>query len=468
MFTIEGKYTNALVTIDQVEEACVNQIYTAVNHPAFTNPIAIMIDTHAGNSGPVGFTMPITDRIVPNVVGVDIGCAILAVRLDCRDVDVKKVDKLIQKAIPTGFDTHNEGVATRTEMDDLYNKVNLSIRSIEGRFGPSGQIVDEGWFHMLCKKIGMDPLRATGSLGTLGGGNHFVEVGVDDTGYHWLMVHSGSRKLGESVCRYHQNIAKAALDHKRNTELRSRIEEIQKTSPHREVATRIAEAKSVLGLSGSDMAGLEYLEGDLARNYLVDMAFAQAYAHVNRKVMVRLILENALKGSRIEETIESVHNYVDMDDMIIRKGAIASYIGRKMVVPLNMRDGTLICEGKSNPDWNHSSPHGAGRLMSRTAAKSTLNLDEALAGMAAAGVYTTSLNRNSLDEAPGAYKDSAMIERAIAPTATVLGRIRPILNIKDCGAGASWKEKRAAKKDREKNRNRELDERAYAKMKKIR
>jgi RNA-splicing ligase RtcB len=274
------------------------------------------------------------------------------------------------------------------------------------------------------------------------------EIGQSDTGY-WLTVHSGSRKFGEKICMFHQNIAKKELEHKRTVLLADQILKITKQYKGQQIADEIAKVKKELGIDYDyNISGMEYLEGQNAMNYFFDMILAQQYAKYNRAIMMRIVLNNVFKESTQLDMIESVHNYIDFNDLIIRKGAIRSYVGERSLIPLNMEDGMLIVEGKSNPEWNYSMNHGSGRLMSRSKAKEVLNLDEMKQGMSDAGVYSSSLNKGTLDEAKGAYKPTELIEQAIEPTATILERVKPILNIKDSSDQMSWKERRKQLKNK--------------------
>jgi RNA-splicing ligase RtcB len=326
------------------------------------------------------------------------------------------------------------------------------------------------WFHQKIKQIQVDPQRAINSIGTLGGGNHFLEVGESNLGGYWVTIHSGSRKFGENICRYHQIVAKKTLEHNRNNILQLAINQImfENKNDQTKIQSEIDRVKKNLGLNFDiDIKGLEFLSGTEAMDYLFDMIFAQQYARVSRKTMGEIIMNNVFKGQTISDKIDSVHNYIDFNDLIIRKGAIQSYTGVRSVIPFNMEDGLLIVEGKSNPEWNFSAPHGAGRLMSRTKAKEVLSLEDMKNGMESAGVYSTSINKHTLDEAKGAYKSSEIIELAIEPTATIIERVKPILNIKDCSNDMSWKERRNEKKKREELRGKEKNDIAYRKMKKI-
>jgi RNA-splicing ligase RtcB len=277
----------------------------------------------------------------------------------------------------------------------------------------------EKWFKTKCKQIGMDYNKAINSAGTLGGGNHFLEIGSYDD-KSCVTIHSGSRNLGKRICDYWQEQAEK---YKYQDKVKKLIQEAVTQEQKKELQNKIKEITNADKMEKN----LEYLTGDEAVEYLFDMIFAQEYARINRLTMLKLI-QNIVKAEIIE-TIESVHNYIDFEDMIIRKGAIKSYIGQKMVIPFNMRDGILICEGKSNPEWNYSAPHGAGRVYSRSKAKQVLSLDQFKEEMKE--VFSTSVGRSTLDESPMAYKDSKIIEQAIEPTAKILHRIKPIINLKD-------------------------------------
>ena len=311
-----------------------------------------------------------------------------------------------------------------------------------------------------CKEIGIRQ-DAEMAIGTLGSGNHFIEVGKSvNTGDIWITIHCGSRNFGKEICDFHQNKAKKILDFKRNVGLRDKIVEIRKKSVPTEIEANIKQAKKELGLDFTDINinGMEFLEGQDAMNYLLDMIFTQQYAKFNRK----RIYENILKvlGSKDKEMIECVHNYINFEDMIIRKGSISSYVGEKMIIPFNMADGLLICEGKSNPEWNFSAPHGAGRLMSRGEANRNVDLEKFKYLMK--GIVSTSVGKSTLDEAPQVYKDPKMIEAAIAPTATVIDRVKPILNLKDGGDSMTWKERKEKQKV---EKSRDLNRREMRKMK---
>jgi len=446
MIEIIGKYTTAVVMIDDVEEACLNQVYGMVSHPAFTNPIRIMPDTHAGKGSVIGFTMELSDKIVPNVVGVDIGCGMLSFKVGRPSSHLRDIDHEIKRSIPTGTYMHDRFMATPDDFTEMFSAASLScklfVMEYNKKFGTSYEPMkyDPIAFERLMRKIGVDRARVMNSIGTLGGGNHFIEMGVDGDGQYWVTIHTGSRKFGESVCRYHQDHAKKLLEHRRKVELAEGIREITKTHSDApaKIEPAIASLKESLGLNfGTDINDMEFLTGQDAMEYFFDMIIAQKYAELSRKVIRRIILSNAFGVDDDVESIECVHNYIDFHDMVIRKGAIRAYSSELSIIPFNMEDGMLIVRGKDNADWNCSAPHGAGRLMSRSRAKDVLSLDDMKDGMKKAGVYSSSLCMNTLDEAKGAYKPAALIESLVSPTVDVVYKIRPVLNIKDSSAEMS-------------------------------
>lgn len=470
MIEIKGRYTTAIITIDDVEEECVNQLFRMVNHVAFDSPVRIMPDTHAGKGSVIGFTMPFGVKLIPNVVGVDIGCGMLCAKIgDKLAITLKELDDRIRRDIPMGINTHEKAFKFNSNdkfsfdkhfpWQDLNDEMLAFIRAYNEKFGTNYSYYEYDYrdFGTLCNKIGMKPNRAELSIGTLGGGNHFMEVSkAESDGSIWVTIHSGSRNFGKMICEYHQEKAKKILDRNRNEVLRTRIEDItNNTEDKTKIASLISEAKKELGLDFDfDIKGMEFLEGGAAFEYLIDMLVAQKYAQFNRKMMLNIVCE-ILGGIKPKDSIESIHNFIDFRDFIIRKGAIRSYVGERMIIPFNMRDGILVCEGKSNAEWNNSAPHGAGRLMSRSKAKDSIDIDRFKKQME--GIYSTSVCKGTLDEAPDAYKDSKMIEAAIEPTAKITDRLKPLLNIKDKNSGPSFKERKEEKKRRqERNALREL------------
>lgn len=367
MIRIRGKYNEAVVFTDTLEPIAEKQIETLCDQP-FTegSSIRIMPDVHAGAGCTIGTTMTIEDKAVPNLVGVDIGCGMETVRLAEEDVSPEALDRAIRKRIPAGFAVRKKPHEYEEHMD--WNE----LRCLEG--GRKN------------KAFKLD--RARLSMGTLGGGNHFIELNRDEEGRLYLVVHSGSRNIGLQVAQHYQRLAAAA----------------QPSLPR----------------------DLAYLEGDALADYLHDMQLMQRFADWNRQAMVDEIVR-AL-GLTVEERITTIHNYIDLPTRMLRKGAVSAQKGEKLLIPMNMRDGSLLCEGLGNPEWNESAPHGAGRLMSRNEARRTLSV-EALQAMMH-GVYTTSLGRDTLDESPQAYKPMEEIVRQIGDTVLLRHRLKPLYNFK--------------------------------------
>ena len=365
MIELKGKYNEAVVFTDNAEPTAVNQIQHLLDQEFVSgSKIRIMPDVHAGMGCTIGTTMTITDKVVPNLVGVDIGCGMETALLKDKRIEMQQMDKAIHEYIPSGF----------------------SLRSTPHHFNDDIDLTE-----LHCAKY-VDLKNAELALGTLGGGNHFIEVDKDEEGQCYLVVHSGSRNLGKRAAEYYQNLAADSLDRKNK---------------------------------GADRV-LAYLEGELLESYLHDMAIIQQYADLNRKAIVKEI-ERRVK-LKIVEQFTTVHNYIDLDTMILRKGAISAKAGERVLIPMNMRDGGLICVGKGNADWNNSAPHGAGRLMSRSDAKESITLSQFEKSMK--GIYSSTVNRSTIDEAPFAYKPMEEIISNIAPTADIVKVIKPMYNFK--------------------------------------
>ena len=368
MLELKGKYNEAKVFTDVVDEASISQIILLLNQE-FTSgsKIRMMPDVHAGAGCTVGTTMTITDKAVPNLVGVDIGCGIETIRIKEKHMELQKLDKLIYERIPSGF----------------------SVREKTHRYFDSFPLEE-----LFCyKKI--NPLRAEKSLGTLGGGNHFIEADKDEEGNIYLVIHSGSRHLGLEVANYYQEEGYQAL-------------------------CLAPQGQSKIPRT------LAYVEGELFKNYLHDMKLVQRFAELNRQAM----MDELVKGMKLHvvEQFTTVHNYIDTEAMVLRKGAVYAKAGETLLIPINMRDGSLICTGKGNDDWNQSAPHGAGRLMSRSAAKQSFTVSEFKKQMK--GIFTTSVSQETLDECPMAYKGMEDIIGNIKETAEITRRLQPIYNFK--------------------------------------
>ena len=389
----QGQYGKAKVMIDSIDQTTVSQIYNFLNHEAFTNPISIMPDTHAGAGAVIGFTMEMTDKVIPNVVGVDIGCGMLSENIGKRlftQISKKDLDINIRQLIPFGTSVHKTYQFNVNKHSPFWEEANYKLSSLilnfNNKYGTSyiHQEFNPDWLKKKCKDIDIEYDRVLNSVGTLGGGNHFIEVGESTkTGDYWITVHTGSRQFGFKIAKYWQTKA--------------------------------------------GKGALAFLENEDVFGYLVDMLFAQIYANENRNLIQNLIHHNITQED-VKESISCVHNFIDFDDFIIRKGAIRSYKGEKMIIPFNMEDGILICEGKSNKEWNYSAPHGAGRVGSRTWAKQNLDLNKAKENMENKNIYVSNIPH---DEIKDAYKDPKIIEDAIEPTATIIDRVKPVISIKD-------------------------------------
>jgi len=435
MFEVKGKYGTAKIMIDGVDEVTMSQIYAFLNHPAFINPISIMPDCHAGKGAVIGFTMPLGDKVIPNTIGVDLNCGVFTFNIGksiFRNVKRNELDRAIRRKIPFGYKVH------KIDMFDIndqkfWKEVNEEVRQFtmkfNKKFGTNYNPVEfsNDLLKIDCERTwGCNYDRVVKSIGTLGGGNHYIEIGIsENTGDYWVTIHSGSRNLGLSIANYWQKEARDILKYGIKKEYEAKLKEIIRNYDISAIEIEITALKAEY--EDKNVAkGLEYLEDEHMFCYLVDMIFAQKYAEKNREVMAKIIAD--LLDVEITESIESVHNYIDFNDFIIRKGAISSYKGQKMLVPFNQEDGMLICEGKSNEGWNFSAPHGAGRVGSRAWAKKNLSRKDARKRMNKKDIYSSTL---PLDETRDAYKKSSIIEDAIGPTAKILDRITPVLNLKD-------------------------------------
>ena len=399
MIEIIGQYNTAKCFATTVGDNAVEQIKAVCDTEAFAaSKIRIMPDVHAGKGCTIGTTMTVTDKIVPAMVGVDIGCGMFTVYLGKIDVDFEKVDEAAH-AIPCGRNVW-EG---RQERFDLTR--------------------------LRCYRSLKDSKRLERSLGTLGGGNHFIEIDVDEEGGKYLVIHSGSRNLGTQVAEFYQQLA-VDLNMGKEDYFRQREEIIttyKEQGRRGEIqATLKALEKEFKGKETSLPRDLCFLYGSFMEDYIHDVDICQQFAERNRAKMAEIILDRL--GWTTIETFQTIHNYIDVNEMILRKGAVSAKAGEKLLIPINMRDGSLVCVGKGNEDWNCSAPHGAGRLMSRAAAFERLTMAEYQAEME--GIYSTCVVPDTLDESPMAYKDMAEIIENIGPTAEILRQIKPVYNFK--------------------------------------
>lgn len=399
MFDIKGKVNTAVCYATVVEDEAIEQIRRMCDHE-FTegSKIRIMPDVHVGKGCTIGTTMTVIDKAVPNVVGVDIGCGMYTVKLEQQDIDPQKVDEAAH-FIPSGRNVW-EGRVERFDLMDLRCYRNLK-----------------------------DAKRLEKSLGTLGGGNHFIEIDSAPDGTKYLIIHSGSRNLGKQVAEYYQKLAvdlamgKGELFEKRQELIRTykeqgRRKEIQ---PILRAMEKEWQPKEL-----TMPADLCYLYGQYLEDYLHDVQICQQFAQRSREKMAEIILERT--GMSGADAFHTVHNYINTDEMILRKGAIAAHKDELVLIPINMRDGSVLARGKGNPDWNYSAPHGAGRIMSRSVAKNTLDMETYRKSME--GIYTTSVNSATLDEAPMAYKALEDIIDVIRESVDVIDILKPVYNFK--------------------------------------
>ena len=397
MLELKGRYNTAKVFTDVIDENAISQIIELLNQPLSEGQkIRIMPDVHAGAGCTIGTTMTITDKAVPNLVGVDIGCGMETVRIRESYIEVQQLDKLIRAQIPSGF----------------------NIRKKNHRYLDKIDLVGLYCFHHINLE------RAEKSLDTLGGGNHFIEADRGEDGTIYIVIHSGSRHLGLEVAKYYQEEAYKRLNGSSRAETEALIAEMKAEGREKQIQ------KELKNIKRTDVPKLlAYTEGDLFEQYIHDMKLVQEYAMLNRQAIMDEIIKGM--GLHIRDCFTTVHNYIDTDKMILRKGAVSAQAGETLLIPINMRDGSLICTGKGNPDWNCSAPHGAGRVLSRGEARATLTLSEFKKQME--GIYSTSVSRDTIDESPMAYKSVDDIVSNIGDTVDVIDRIKPIYNFKAGG-----------------------------------
>jgi RNA-splicing ligase RtcB len=392
---------NLKIFAETVEQEAIDQVMLLLNQPSFKDcKVRIMPDTHAGKGCVIGFTADLGDKVIPNIVGVDLGCGMLTVELGKIDIDFEKLDKVIHDFVPSGRNVHEGRIVKFPEVQDCF-----------------------------CYRELKDTKRIERSIGTLGGGNHFIEVDIDNDGNYYFVVHTGSRNFGKQVADYYQNLAYELLCGKDKLleEQNKIIEEYKASGRRSEIQAKIAELKRNFKASDTNVPKeLCYLSGEYRQEYLHDMQICQRYAVKNRETMFAIISEKM--GWNAISSFQTIHNYIELETNMIRKGAISAKKDEVVLIPINMRDGAIIGIGKGNEDWNFSAPHGAGRLMSRTKAKETFSLDEYKNTMN--GIYTTSVTKETIDEAPMAYKPMEEIIRCIEPTVDVVKIIKPVYNFK--------------------------------------
>lgn len=410
MFEIKGKVNSAICYAKVVEEAAIGQIRRMCDYELTEGSrIRIMPDVHSGVGCTIGTTMTVKDKACPNIVGVDIGCGMYTVKLADSELDFKKIDEAAHY-IPSGMETWK----VCAESFDL-----AALKCYSSLSGTT---------------------RLARSLGTLGGGNHFIEIDRASDGTFYLVIHSGSRNLGKQTAELYQ---KLAVDlHAGRADYFERREEIlssyKAAGRHSEIQTALAKLKNDYEAKKPDVPeDLCWLYGPALDDYLHDIEICQRFAARSREIMADIILERT--GMKAVDSFHTIHNYIDTGEMILRKGAIAAHEGEKVLIPINMRDGSVIAKGRGNPEWNYSAPHGAGRIMSRTRAKSEISIEDYKAAMK--GIYTTSVSRDTIDEAPMAYKSIDAIIDVISDSVDIIDIMKPVYNFKAAEDFFPWKKK---------------------------
>lgn len=390
---------NLKIFTKNIEEEAINQINELLKQEAFKNSkVRIMPDVHAGKGCVIGFTGNLGDKVIPNIVGVDIGCGMLCVELGNIDLDLEKLDKIIRQYVPSGRNIHE------------FVKMPFFIGNLK------------------CYKELKEIDWLNNSLGTLGGGNHFIEVDEDEDNNKYLIIHTGSRNLGKQVAEIYQEkaIKYCSYEKEMKEEKQEIIKEYKVSGKEKDIQNKLIEISKKYEGKTKLPKDLCYLEGKLREDYLHDMEICQKFASRNRREISFIIMSKM--NLDCINYFETIHNYISFEDNIVRKGAISAKKGEKVLIPMNMRDGCIIGIGKGNDDWNCSAPHGAGRIMSRMQAKKAFNLDEYKESMK--DIYSTSVNENTIDEAPFVYKPMQEIIDNIGDTVDIIKIIKPIYNFK--------------------------------------
>ena len=399
MIKIRGQHNTAVCYTDELEETAQQQIQDLCDQRVFADSkIRIMPDVHAGAGCTIGTTMTINDKAAPSLVGVDIGCGMETVILREKEIDFEKLDRVIRKEIPSGENIRKRAhpLASQIKLNGLRC---LSAVNVE---------------------------RAMLSIGTLGGGNHFIEGERDEDGFLYRIVHSGSRYLGVQTAAYYRKLGWKSMNSISDEMRRELITRYKMEGRAQEIEKGLRELGESFSAPTDTPEKFAYVDGQNLEDYIQDMKIVQRFATLNRQAMTQTILEGM--GWNETDRFTTIHNYIDTEHMILRKGAVSAQKGERLLIPINMRDGALICLGKGNPEWNYSAPHGAGRILSRTAAQSTLTVEEFRKEME--GIFTTCVTQGTLDESPMAYKGLDEILSQIGPTAEIIMQIKPIYNFK--------------------------------------
>lgn len=393
MLELKGKYNIAKVFTDNIDAETISKVICLLNQDYVKDSkIRIMPDCHAGAGCVIGTTMTLTDKACPNLVGVDIGCGMLAVRITEKDVDLPKLDDVINEYVPAGFNVNDEPLGNFSHLNNLAAPADVSL--------------------------------AYRSIGSLGGGNHFIELDKDNDGSLWFVIHTGSRHLGLEVAKHYQELAyKQLKDSDVGGKIKAVIADLKAKGREKEIEKTIQALKMQ---EPHIPKSLCYVSGQAFKDYIHDMEIVQKHAELNRKYIANTVIKKM--GWHICEEFQTIHNYIDTKNLILRKGSVSARDGEKLIIPINMRDGSLICIGKGNPDWNYSAPHGAGRILSRSEAKDAVGIDEFRESMK--GIYSSSVMESTIDESPMAYKPMEEIMENIKDTVDIVKVIKPVYNFK--------------------------------------
>lgn len=439
MIELKGKYNQCKIYNDDVEDEALSTIINILNTKEHKDtPIRIMPDVHDGKGIVIGFTQPLTDAVCPSHVGVDIGCTVDLYITD-KPVNPEEypiINHRINQKLAFGI---NLAASKKYEEKEMYK----FLRSYYDRAHAAWPemindiYIDDDYIYEVCTRIGMDLKKFYYSINSVGGGNHYIEIG-NYKGNYTFSIHCGSRNFGKKICEYWERVANGEIYDKKK--LKEIVKEIKNSCTDKTKLPELVENAKKTLISQTCTPG--YLEGEKMKGYITDMVLATGYALFNHKIIAETIAKifEKINGAKVVDSITSIHNYIDFEDHIIRKGAIRAYENERLLVPLNMRDGVAICMGKSNPEWNCSCSHGAGRKMSRSKAKETLSMDKFEEEMQ--GIYSTSISKNTIDESPSAYKDSDTILNLISETCELIDIVKPVINIKDNSEGKSWKKRK--------------------------
>lgn len=401
---VKGKYTDAKIFTDVVEEAALEQIRELCDQNFLEgSKIRIMPDVHAGKGCTIGTTITIKDKVVPNLVGVDVGCGVLTLELNEKEIDFSMLDKVIREFVPSGSYIHKE----------IRDVVTVDTEEFRAK-------------SLLSKE------RTDKSLGTLGGGNHYIEIAKDNEGNFFLSIHTGSRYVGAKIADHYQKVAYREL---KKLDTDSIVEQLKLEGRHKEIASTLKTLKENAPEIKKDLA---YLEGSYFDDYIHDMKLAQEYALQNREEIAKIIVSNM--SFNVIDSFDTIHNYIDTENMILRKGAVSAQKGERLIIPINMRDGSIIGVGKGNPDWNYSAPHGAGRVLSRSKARKQVVFEDFKETMK--DVWTSSVSEDTIDESPFAYKNMRDITENIGDAVEILKIIKPVYNFKASEELKFWQKKK--------------------------